>query len=105
MSGRALPIRPMTTADVEPAADLLRTGDFGDRREFFRWAIEQPAIDVLVAADRGGIRATGVASAHGNAGWVGVIFVAPDARGSGRDDGSPGRSSTGSRGGAAGPRS
>jgi GNAT superfamily N-acetyltransferase len=83
MSGRALPIRPMTTPDVEPAADLLRTGDFGDRREFFRWAIEQPAIDVLVAADGGGIRATGVASAHGNAGWVGVIFVAPDARGSG----------------------
>src|SRR6185503_10458530 len=27
--------------------------------------------------------ATGIASAHGNAGWVGVIFVAPDHRGSG----------------------
>ena len=76
-------IRPMTAADVEPAADLLRRGDFGERLEFFRWAIEQPAIDVLVAADRDGIRATGVASAHGHAGWVGVIFVAPDARGSG----------------------
>ena len=76
-------IRPMTAADVEPAADLLRRGDFGERLEFFRWAIEQPAIDVLVAADEDGILATGVASAHGHAGWVGVIFVAPDARGSG----------------------
>jgi GNAT superfamily N-acetyltransferase len=83
MTRRVVPIRRMTPTDVEPAADLLRRGEFGERRDFFRWAIEQPAIDVLVAAGEDGIRATGVASAHGNAGWVGVIFVAPDVRGSG----------------------
>jgi GNAT superfamily N-acetyltransferase len=73
----------MMTADLEPAADLLRRNEFGERLEFFRWAIDQPSIDVLVAADDERIVGTGVASAHGRAGWVGVIFVAPDARGAG----------------------
>jgi predicted N-acetyltransferase YhbS len=76
-------IRPMASADLEPAADLLRRGDFGERLEFFRWAIDQTSIDVFVAADDERIVGTGVASAHGRAGWVGVIFVAPDVRGAG----------------------
>ena len=76
-------IRPMTPADVEPAADLLRRGDFGERLDFFDWAIERPWMDVLVAADEDRILGTGTASTHGHSGWVGVIFVSPDARGAG----------------------
>ena len=73
----------MTPADVEPAADLLRRGDFGERLDFFGWAIERPWMDVLVAADEDRILGTGTASTHGHSGWVGVIFVSPDARGAG----------------------
>ena len=73
----------MTTLDLEPAAELLRRGDFGERLEFFRWAIEQPSMDVLVAVDGDRIVGTGTGSAHGPVGWVGVIFVDPGARGRG----------------------
>ncbi len=52
-------IRPMTSVDVEPAADLLRRGDFGDRLDFFRWAIERPWMDVLVAVNGDRILGTG----------------------------------------------
>ena len=76
-------IRPMTAADPEPAADLLRRGDFGDRLGFFQWAIGRPTIRAFVAEDEGRIIGTGVASVHGHAGWVGVIFVDPAFRGGG----------------------
>ena len=76
-------IRPMTPADIEPATDLLLRGEFGDRGGFFRWAIEQPTIEVLVAVAGRRILGTGTGSVHGHAGWVGVIFVDPEARGSG----------------------
>ena len=76
-------IRPMTAADPEPAADLLRRGDFGDRLGFFQWAIGRPTIRAFVAEDEGRIIGTGVASAHGHAGWVGVIYVDPAFRGGG----------------------
>src|SRR4051794_27734167 len=76
-------IRPMSTQDAVEAADLLRRGDFGERLDFFEWALAQPMISPLVAEQDGRIVATGVASAHGWAGWVGVIFVAPERRGTG----------------------
>jgi len=76
-------IRPMTAADVEPAADLLRRGDWGERLVFFDWAVRQPTLYPFVAEYGGEIVGTGVASAHGPVGWVGTIFVAPDRRGSG----------------------
>src|SRR5689334_15426589 len=77
-------IRPMRHADVARAADVIRRNDFGEREQFFAWAVDQPTIRGFVAvADDGAIVGTGVASAHGHAGWVGVIFVAPDRRGSG----------------------
>ncbi len=76
-------IRPMTAADPEPAADVLRRGDFGERLGFFQWAITQPTITSFVAEDDGRIIGTGVASVHGGAGWVGVIFVDAAYRGSG----------------------
>jgi GNAT superfamily N-acetyltransferase len=76
-------IRPMTAADTAPAADLLRRGDFGDRSEFFEWAVTRPTIGLFVAERDGAIVGTGVGSAHGPVGWVGVIFVASGARGAG----------------------
>jgi len=76
-------IRPMSAGDVAPAADALRRGEFGDREDFFHWALGRPNVDVLVADADGEIIGTGTASAHGPVGWVGVIFVAPGWRGSG----------------------
>jgi len=76
-------IREMAAADVAPAAELLRRDDFGDRQSFFEWALTQPNVKPFVAEDDGRIVGTGVASAHGATGWVGVIFVAPECRGGG----------------------
>ncbi len=76
-------IRPMTASDPEPAAELLRRGDFGERLGFFQWAMTQPTITSFVAEDDGRVVGTGVASVHGTAGWVGVIFVDSALRGSG----------------------
>jgi len=76
-------IRVMAAADAEEAADLLRRGDFGERLDFFQWALTRPTIAPIVAEHEGRIVGTGVASAHGQTGWVGVIFVAPERRGTG----------------------
>jgi GNAT superfamily N-acetyltransferase len=76
-------IRPMTAADTEAAAELLRRGDWGERLIFFDWAIGQPTVAPLVAERDGEIVGTGVGSAHGPVGWVGTIFVEPARRGSG----------------------
>ena len=37
-------IRAMVRGDAEEAADLLRRGDFGERLDFFHWALTQPEI-------------------------------------------------------------
>jgi GNAT superfamily N-acetyltransferase len=76
-------IRLMRRDDIGPAAELLRAGDFGDREAFFTWAIDQPFIELLVAVHGARIVGTGTGSAHGRAGWVGVIFVEAAARGGG----------------------
>jgi len=76
-------IRAMVGHDADQAADLLRRGDFGERLDFFQWALAQPTIAPIVAEQEGRIVATGVGSAHGRTGWVGVIFVAPEQRGGG----------------------
>jgi GNAT superfamily N-acetyltransferase len=75
--------RPMTAADTESAAELLRRGDWGERLVFFDWAIDQPTLLPLVAERDGEIVGTGVGSVHGSVGWVGTIFVEPARRGSG----------------------
>ncbi|HEX5824426.1 MAG TPA: GNAT family N-acetyltransferase [Candidatus Limnocylindrales bacterium] len=76
-------IRPMTAADTEAAAELLRRGDWGERWVFFDWAISRPTVAPIVAERDGEVVGTGVGSAHGRVGWVGTIFVAADHRGSG----------------------
>lgn len=76
-------IRPMTLDDVEPAADVLVGGGWGDRRAFFRFAVEQPGLTPLVAEADGRIAGTGVATVNGPVGWIGTIFVDEGLRGRG----------------------
>lgn len=76
-------IRPMRAADVARAADVVRRHDFGEREQYFAWAVGRPEIRLFVVEDEAGIAATGSAAANGRVGWVGVIFVRPDRRGSG----------------------
>jgi GNAT superfamily N-acetyltransferase len=73
----------MRAGDTEAASALIRRGDWGERLVFFDWAVGQPTVDPIVAEADGQIVGTGVGSAHGNAGWVGTIFVDPDRRRSG----------------------
>jgi GNAT superfamily N-acetyltransferase len=83
VTGSGAVIRPMTAADTEAAAELLRRGDWGERLLFFDWAVGKPTVAPLVAERHGEIVGTGVGSAHGPVGWVGTIFVEPARRGSG----------------------
>lgn len=76
-------IRPMTVDDVEPAADVLVGGGWGDRRAFFRFAIEQPGLTPLVAEAEDRIAGTGMAAVNGPVGWIGTIFVDEGLRGRG----------------------
>lgn len=79
-------IRAMMAADVEPAAEMIRTGEWGDRSVFLAWAVEFPPSHLFVAEDAGRIVGTGIATANGAVGWVGTIFVAPDRRREGLGD-------------------
>jgi predicted N-acetyltransferase YhbS len=76
-------IRPMTLDDVEPAADVLVGGGWGDRRAFFRFAVGHPAMTPLVAEADDRITGTGVATVNGPVGWIGMIFVDEGLRGRG----------------------
>jgi predicted N-acetyltransferase YhbS len=79
-------IRAMTAADVEPAAEMIRQGEWGDRSVFLGWAVELPPSHLFVAEDAGRIVGTGIATANGPVGWVGTIFVAQDRRREGLGD-------------------
>jgi GNAT superfamily N-acetyltransferase len=73
----------MTSADVEPAADMLRRGDWGERTVFLRWVVDQAACHPFVADEAGRVVGTGIATAYGSVGWVGTIFVDGERRGAG----------------------
>ena len=73
----------MTPADVDPAADAVARGGWGDRRAWFTFATAHPGCGPIVAVDRDGIVGTGVGTANGSVGWVGTIFVTPERRGAG----------------------
>jgi GNAT superfamily N-acetyltransferase len=86
MTTARVSIRPMIASEAEPAADLLRRGafgEFGERHGFLAWAVSHPSLTPFVACVGGELAGTGVASAHGPVGWVGVVFVATAFRGTG----------------------
>jgi GNAT superfamily N-acetyltransferase len=76
-------IRALRSDDVDEAVELLLAGDFGDRRAFLAWALDQPRISPIVAEHDGRIVGTGCGAVHRDTGWVGVIYVAPERRGTG----------------------
>jgi GNAT superfamily N-acetyltransferase len=76
-------LRPMVPADVDPAADMILSHDWGVRREFLAFATSQPACVPMVAEADGAIVGTGVGTLNGPVGWIGTIFLAPSWRGQG----------------------
>lgn len=77
-------IRALTPADVDPAADAVIRGDWGDRRRFFAFSAGHAESRPLVAVDpAGAIVGTGVGTVNGTVGWVGTIYVVPERRGEG----------------------
>ncbi len=76
-------IRPMTPEDVEPAAEVMINGGWGDRRQFLGFCVEHAPIAPLVAVVDDRIVGTGVATVNGPVGWVGMIFVDEALRGRG----------------------
>jgi ribosomal protein S18 acetylase RimI-like enzyme len=76
-------LRPMLPADVDPAADMILSHDWGVRREFLAFATSHAACIPMVAEVDGAIVGTGVGTLNGPVGWIGTIFLAPDWRGRG----------------------
>ncbi len=77
-------LRPMTTADIEPAVAAILADDWGDRRAWFEFAVGQPECRAFVAEDDdGAIAGTGIVTINGPVAWIGTIWVAPSARGRG----------------------
>ena len=77
-------LRPMTPADIEPAAEAILADDWGDRRSWFEFATSHPECRIFVAEGADGvILGTGVATINGPVAWIGTIWVASSARGQG----------------------
>src|SRR5438093_11468809 len=76
-------IRAMARADVQPAAEAILRGNWGDRRPFLEFAVRHPECDPQVADLDGQIVGTAVGTRNGPVGWVGVIYVVPERRGKG----------------------
>jgi predicted N-acetyltransferase YhbS len=76
-------IRPMTRADIDPAADVIPAGGWGDRRAHLDFSVGRPFCHTFVAEMDGVIVGTSMGTVNGEAGWVGLIFVAPEQRGKG----------------------
>jgi len=76
-------IRPMRSEDVDPAAEVMINGGWGDRRRFLRFCVDHARFVPLVAEVDDRIVGTGVATVSGPVGWVGMIFVDEGLRGRG----------------------
>jgi GNAT superfamily N-acetyltransferase len=76
-------LRLMLLADIDPAADMILSHDWGVRREFLAFATSQPACVPMVAEMDGAVVGTGVGTLNGPVGWIGTIFLAPNWRGQG----------------------
>ena len=73
----------MTPEDVDPAAEVMINGGWGDRRRFLGFCVDHEPIVPLVAEVDDRIVGTGVATINGLVGWVGMIFVDEALRGRG----------------------
>jgi GNAT superfamily N-acetyltransferase len=73
----------MRDADLVPAVEVIRAGNWGDRRESLAFFLTHPRSYPFVAESDGAIVGTSVATHNGNVGWVGLVFVAPALRGRG----------------------
>jgi GNAT superfamily N-acetyltransferase len=73
----------MTPDDVPTAVDVVLGGGWGDRREWFTFAVSHPQCLSFIAERDDEIVGTAVATINGNAGWVGTVFVTVSARGRG----------------------
>jgi predicted N-acetyltransferase YhbS len=70
-------IRPMTLADVGPAAEAMLLHEFGDRRHQLRFSASYASCRPFVAEADGVIVGTGVATINGPVGWIGTVWVDP----------------------------
>jgi ribosomal protein S18 acetylase RimI-like enzyme len=67
----------MRPADVAPAVAAILADEWGDRRQWFEFALASSACRTFVAeADDGTIAGTGVITLNGPVGWIGTIWVA-----------------------------
>ena len=66
----------MTPADLEPAVAGILADDWGDRRQWFAFAIDHPARRVIVAEHDDEVVGTAVATINGPVAWIGTIWVA-----------------------------
>jgi GNAT superfamily N-acetyltransferase len=76
-------IRQMRPEDVDPAAEVMIDGGWGDRRAFLRFCVDRPRFVPLIAEVDDRIVGTGVGTVNGPVGWVGMIFVDEGLRGRG----------------------
>ncbi len=76
-------IRPLTAADVDPAADAILQSGWGDRRIKLAWVAGHSGCRAFVADADGVLVGTGVATINGPVGWIGTIWVDPAWRGRG----------------------
>jgi GNAT superfamily N-acetyltransferase len=73
----------MTSADLEPAVSAILADDWGDRREWFAFAIDHPGCRVVVADLDGQVVGTAVTTINGPVAWIGTVWVAAAQRGHG----------------------
>jgi ribosomal protein S18 acetylase RimI-like enzyme len=74
-------LRPMRPADVAPSVAAILADEWGDRRQWFEFALASAACRTFVAeADDGEIAGTGVVTLNAPVGWIGTIWVAPTYR-------------------------
>lgn len=73
----------MRPGDLEPATLAILRDDWGDRRAWFEFALNQDTCHPIVADLDDRIVGTGVGTRSGRAGWIGTIWVAADLRGRG----------------------
>jgi len=73
----------MNRGDISAAAEAIVRGGWGDRRAFLDFIVGRPFCHAFVAEMDGEIVGTGMGTVNGAVGWVGLVFVSPDARGTG----------------------